>query len=1425
MGLRCNARVGSQMRPRLGALRGSASILALATAALLCGPAWADVGTGSTVKISTLGSSATLAGGTVQVDAAKSYGTDFSLTSATVSTIDATGVAATLSGKFTGAGGITFSDSVGGGVLTISNGSSTYTGATTISQNATVALTDDATLADSSGLTVNGTFDISDSNSGATITSLSGSGAIKLGSLSLTMSDGLSGAAFSGVISGTGSVGLTAGTETFSGVNTYTGSTTISSGTLYLTGAGSIASSASVNVYGTLDMSGANSATLKSLSGSGTVVLGSNDLTITNSSGVFYGTLSTTGKLVLTGGTQFITGGSTIGNGITVSGGTLQLGSLSSDISVAYNIVDNAVFAYDSGYAIAMSGVVSGTGAVTKLGTGIATISTVQTYTGSTTISSGTIKLTSAGSIASSSGVQVDSVFDLTEANSATITSLTGIGTVRLGDQSLTITNGAGDFSGTITGSGTLTIKGGSQSFSGANTYTGATTINSGGTLVLVVGASMKSAVTVNTGGAISIATGVTSTGSATIVSLGGTGTVALGANTLVLSGAGHEYAGVISGTGGLWISGGAEKLSGANTYTGTTTVSAGTLYLTGSLATTSKLNISGTLDASGATGTKLAFAALTGAGTVNIGALPLVLSAASGNFSGVIQGTAGVEIAGGTQILSGANTYTGTTTIDSGATLQVGNGGSSGALASVSAVTDNGTLRFYRLDSSTFANQISGSGAVIQGGIGTTILTADNTYTGGTTITAGTLQIGGGGTTGSIQGNIEDDGTLAFARSDAVTINAAIAGSGNLTIASGTITLTGASSYTGVTKINSGGELDLSGSAAIAASNRVTVNGTFDISGATTSGVSITSLAGAGAVKLGSQTLALSAAGDSFSGVISGTGGLTVTSGTQTLSGINTYTGATTVNGGTLSVTGSIAGSALTVNSGGTITGTGKVAALTVASNGTVKATNSGTLSASGNIAFLSGSKYQVDLTSSGTVSTILTTTGTATVTGSTLTVTSSDGTYDLGNPIAILKASGGITGTFTSSQTFSSPNNAAVFKSSITTTATEVDLTVSLYQLTPAIAAITAPTVNQQHVAAGIDAAIAKGSAVPAGFEALGNDTTPQLSTAASQLAGEIGADAPLAAGALFNPFLDALSERTAMLRPLARGATRPLETWISAYDGSSIVDGDETGYGSHKFRSNVAGVVMGAQWAPWSNTLIGGAIAAGTSTFRIGQDLGKGNAKSFEAGVYGYIQASRHFYNSFSAGVGTTQVKTSRTINVSGTDVLVSSQNAFTFGGRYEAGLQMRWFTPYIGVQDQITMLPSYTEGVASGSANFALKYDSRTYNSGRVEVGLRHYIDIEVTPRWILTPDFTLHINDRLAYAHDLSDGSQTGAAFAALPSSDFTVFGAKAKKDAVLGTLGADVLFDNGLRITTHIDTAFSQKSQSFTGFAGVGYTW
>jgi autotransporter-associated beta strand protein len=135
-----------------------------------------------------------------------------------------------------------------------------------------------------------------------------------------------------------------------------------------------------------------------------------------------------------------------------------------------------------------------------------------------------------------------------------------------------------------------------------------------------------------------------------------------------------------------------------------------------------------------------------------------------------------------GTLVLSGANTYAGVTFVNDGI-LQIGNAGTTGSIVSPSVALGsvNAQLAFNRTDTATFGSLITGSGSLQQLGTGKTILTADSTYTGGTTITAGTLQLGNGGTTGSIIGNVLDNGTLDINHSNNTTFTGTISGSGGV--------------------------------------------------------------------------------------------------------------------------------------------------------------------------------------------------------------------------------------------------------------------------------------------------------------------------------------------------------------------------------------------------------------------------------------------------------------------------------------------------------------------------------------------------------------------------------------------------------------------------------------------------------------------
>src|SRR5699024_8183546 len=135
------------------------------------------------------------------------------------------------------------------------------------------------------------------------------------------------------------------------------------------------------------------------------------------------------------------------------------------------------------------------------------------------------------------------------------------------------------------------------------------------------------------------------------------------------------------------------------------------------------------------------------------------------GMFAGDVSGTGSFTKAGtGALVLTGDSTYAGGTTIASG-TLQLGDGGTTGSV--VGDVANDGARVFNRSDDLAFAGEVTGAGSLTQAGTGALVLTGDSTYAGGTTIASGTLQLGDGGTTGSIVGDVANDGALVFNRSD----------------------------------------------------------------------------------------------------------------------------------------------------------------------------------------------------------------------------------------------------------------------------------------------------------------------------------------------------------------------------------------------------------------------------------------------------------------------------------------------------------------------------------------------------------------------------------------------------------------------------------------------------------------------------------
>lgn len=299
--------------------------------------------------------------------------------------------------------------------------------------------------------------------------------------------------------------------------------------------------------------------------------------------------------------------------------------------------------------------------------------------------------------------------------------------------------------------------------------------------------------------------------------------------------------------------------------------------------------------------------------------------------------GPGAVNIIAGTTIFTADNTYTAPTTISSGATLQLGNGGPTGGVTS--NVTNNGTLIFNR--SANFglgyAGVVSGSGQVIKNGSGTITLTGANTYGGGTTISSGELRIGNFLADGALTGNYVNHGKLSVFFNGTPSYSGVISGEGSFEkTGNGTLTLNSVQTYTGGTTI-SFGSLILGGNDRLATTGALIGNGgVFDLNGFNQT---IGDLSGYGRLEIRTGTLTAGALADTlYQGQINGTGTFTKQgSGTLTISGNKNFAGTTNVNAGALIVNGSMASSTFQVDSGGALGGTGSVGAATITNGGTL--------------------------------------------------------------------------------------------------------------------------------------------------------------------------------------------------------------------------------------------------------------------------------------------------------------------------------------------------------------------------------------------------------------------------------------------------------------------------------------------------------
>lgn len=953
-----------------------------------------------------------------------------------------------------GAGALSFTAPGGGQAKTVSVGTSGVVNSSTNPLTFDVTSKVNLSLSADASFTANGQILVlDDSGNGGTSGFTIGSHTLTLNGSDLTgstIAKGFTGTGGTIVKSGTG-------TWTLTGANTYTGTTTVSQGTLSVsnvvvtsnssnlgnaasavvlggaTTAGTLSYTGNSAIYtrgftvnaggGEVDVTTAGQTLtigtggvatngLFSVGGAGnttvnSVVSGGGGLAKTGSGTLVLAGVNTfTGGVTLSSGTLTVNSGATLASNttpgsLTVDGGTLNLNNAAQTISAlaggggAINLAANYTLTANQSTATSFAGTLNGTGAsFIKSGAGTLTLSGNNSYTGTTLINGGTLRLgatgnstagplgaVSGGASTVANGATLDlNGFTLAMAKSLTVhgsgTSSSGAlansgvtaaiysGAVTLGSAAsiggagdIKLTTGlAGNFLLSKVGSGTLTLgtssgarTGGAQIDSGTlrlgnSTALGATsqTITlAGGTLALGTDASVGS-YPVAVAASSNIVSDRATSGSGLTHNLG---SFSIGSNTLgVIRGEN-----VSSGVAGVGF--------GATTLSGDATFSAGI-------------------------GTQLTIASVAGANHSLT-----VTGAGDTTISGVVgTSTGGLTKAGtGTLILSGANSYSGGTFVNGGtvAISSAGNLGApgsgvtfnGGALRATGTLTAGapttlasagGTFDVASAITLTWNGNITGSGALTKIGAGLLELGGSNTYSGTTFVSQGTLKLlnsnalspntsfqvspgavfdanGFTQTLADLSGtgeiNVGAGLTVQPSGPTPSTFSGTLGGTGGFTMSgTGTIVLAGINSYTGPTQISNGTvKLGIEGALPSGTPIQVASGAKLDLDGHP---ATIGSLSGSGEIVLGSGTLTINptSGSSSFDGIISGPGGLVKNGGgTLILGGDQAFTGPTSILSGELKLTGTLSSSPVTVSDGGVLSGNGTLGTLTISAGGFV--------------------------------------------------------------------------------------------------------------------------------------------------------------------------------------------------------------------------------------------------------------------------------------------------------------------------------------------------------------------------------------------------------------------------------------------------------------------------------------------------------
>lgn len=1173
-----------------------------------------------------------------------------------------------------------------------------------------------------------------------------------------------------------------------------------------------------------------NGGTLVDKSGSlqGAVVNNGSVSFNTSDNSTYNGDMSGTGTVLITGGgTVTFNGTNSYSGGTTVDPYSTLVGTTN---SIQGNVVNNWLVRFNQSTSGTYAGTMSGYGMLQISGTGPITLTGPNSYVGGTLIDSGATLIGTTSSLEGAVNNLGTMVFDQSNAGTflggiggAGNVVVGGGGTVTFGstnyyrggttlnaDTTLIGTtagvqgdivnngavkfdqNSAGTYSGNMSGAGTVTLTGGGTvTFTGVNSYTGGTWVSSGTTLI-----------------------GSTSSLSGNIAVDGLLKVSQISSGTLSSN---------ISGNGSVEVNG-AISMTGHNTYEGGTTVDSGA-----SLAGTTD-SVQGNVVNNGT----VIFTPLSDPNVLGPVVTPAIVIVGmpfnSNSYSGNMSGTGSVRLTGGgTYSFSGTNTYTGGTTVDGMAVL-------TGNTNSIQGnIVNNGLVGFSQGTNGTYAGNMSGTGGVAIGGNGTVTFSGTNTYTGGTSVGSLATLIG---TTQSLQGPIQNDGTIRFEQSTSGTFASGLHGAGKVEIrGTGPVTFSGASDYTGGTTIDAGSTL---------------IGTTNGLQG---------SIVNNGTVRFDQSITG------NYQGNMSGAGHVDINgSGTIGFYGANTYTGGTSINdGATLYVGGTTSGS-LDVNNGGTLGGSGTVGSTFVHAGGTIAPNNLNQpqmtpasiivggsptpppsnpvgyhLTIDGNLTQGTGSTFSAELNALGNDQ--LKVTGTAEIQdGARLNVVVDSGTYTVGKKYDLLTTNGGLSGKY-STVAFSSFNQHIEFAQVYS----QNDLSLVVHSTL----AGSATSANQLALARALDQSsgvatgdyanaitqltLLNGGALTGALNQLSGGIYPNLGTIERQtttvemqllsnrLAGLSGSGMPQVNVAQRPTDVRLVSRQMDSDPTLIPGDGRVVgqssgwTTWGQGFGLGGSLNGDGNGSGANY---RLGGTLFGIENWISDRTLVGVLGGYSYTSLRDRQDSSNANINGFQVGLYELHRAESLYVSNIDA-FGNNQYDVTRPINFGNvSQTATGSMNGNRWSHYTEVGItydadEIR-IQPFVGLQYLYLDQGGMTE---SGAGTLNLSTDHQTISSVRNNFGVRAYQEA-MWGNTLVIPSISA------SYQHEWGNGTQlVTSSLAGAPTVQFTTAGTKVGRDFGLFTLGGTAFLTENVSVYGLVDAQVASNYFAVIGSGGVQYAW